>query len=228
MTTSTTPPSSTTPPHDRARRHDNPVRGPLNSLVLALLEGETHRLLGDVRERVFGALSGEVVDLGSGNGPTFKYLSRDVDVVHAIEPNPHFHTRLHDEAERRELEVVLHATGGEAMDLPDASVDAVMTSWVLCTVADPAAVLAEVRRILRPGGRLAFVEHVGASHGTAVRRVQELAHRPWKWFFEGCHTTRDTQSAILAAGFAQVDVEPVRMNTPIMPMRTQIAGTAWA
>jgi len=219
--------TTTTLPRTVAADHDHPVRGRLNSLALAILEPGNATKLGAVRRRTFGTLSGEVVDMGAGNGPILKYLSDEVDVVHAIEPNRHFHARLHREARLRHVELVVHATAGETLDLPDDSVDAVMTSWVLCTVADPDAVLAEVRRVLRPGGRFAFVEHVAAPPDSRVRRVQDLVHRPWKWFFEGCHTTRDTGAAIRAAGFARVESEAVSMDTAFVPMRTQIAGTAW-
>jgi SAM-dependent methyltransferase len=190
-----------------------------------LLGGHFERRLGDVRHELLSGLDGEIAEIGAGNGPTFRHL-RPGTVVHAIEPNPYFHRRLVAEAQRRGIELVLHPVGAEQIDLPDGSVDAVISSLVLCTVADPAAVLASVRRILRPGGRFVFLEHVGARPGTAVRRVQEAVARPWGWVFEGCHTDRDTAQAIRAAGFASVDVRDIRMDTVVVPIRTQIAGTA--
>lgn len=201
----------------------NPVRGRLNSAFLSMLDGYIDRRLHEPRQRI-AELRGVVVDLGAGNGPVLRYLKPGT-VVHAIEPNPYFHRRLEASAAAADLELTIHEVPGEAMDLPEASVDAVVCTWVLCTVSDPAAVLREVRRILRPGGQLVFIEHVAAPPGP-VRFVQRLVRRPWRWAFEGCHTDRDTAATIRAAGFATVEVEDFRIRTAFIPMRTQIAGVA--
>jgi SAM-dependent methyltransferase len=203
----------------------HPIRGRFNSWFLDLLARHYHRQLGPVLRELLGGLHGEVAEIGSGNGPTLRYL-RPGTVVHAVEPNRHFHGRLAAEARRRSVRLVLHPVTAQTIDLPDASVDAVVSSLVLCTVQDPASVLAEVRRILRPGGRFVFVEHVAAAEGTATRRVQEAVLRPWRWVFEGCHTNRNTARAIRGAGFTSVDVRDTRMRTPFVPIRTQIAGVA--
>ena len=208
-----------------ARGIGNPVRGRFNSWFLELLDDYVERRLGDVRRELLGGLDGEVAEIGAGNGPTLRHLRRGI-VVHAIEPNRYFHRRLAAEARRRGIELVVHPVSAERIDLPDGSVDAVISSLVLCTVADPAAVLAEVRRILRPGGRFVFLEHVVARPGSAVRLVQKAVARPWRWVFEGCHTDRDTARAVRAAGFASVDVRDVHVRTLFVPIRTQIAGTA--
>lgn len=205
--------------------HRNPVRGPFNSWILDRSAGQIDRQLGDVRRDVFGDLSGQVVDVGAGNGATLRYLRPPV-TVHAVEPNPYFHRRLRRTADRLGIELVLHPVPGERIDLPDNSVDAALTSWVLCTVAHPAAVLAEIRRVLKPAGRFAFVEHVAAPPGSAVRRVQGAVRKPWHWLFEGCHTDRDTAATIHAAGFSSVQLQEVRMATPLVPLRSQIAGVA--
>lgn len=204
------------------------LRGRFNAWILAATDGHTRRGIGPARSRVFGALGGEVVDIGAGNGAVLPYLSPAVRRLHAVEPNVHFHDRLRRAAAEHPTDVVLHATRGEELDFSTASVDGVTTSWVLCTVDDPAAVLAEIRRVLRPGGRFAFVEHVAAPPGTAVRAVQDAVQTPWRWLFEGCDTTRDTEEAVRAAGFRSVAVERVHFATPFVPIRTQIAGVAIA
>ena len=203
----------------------HPVRGRLNSAFFAMMEGTIDRALREPRQR-FAGLDGVVVDLGAGNGPVLRYL-RPGTVVHAVEPNPYFHRRLRENASAAGVELTVHQVPGEATDLPDAGADAVVCTWVLCSVDDPAAVLREVRRILRPGGRFVFIEHVAAPAGP-VRLAQRLVHRPWHWVFEGCHTDRDTAAAIRAAGFASVEITEFPFRSAVVPIRTQIAGVATA
>jgi len=212
------------PGEDRMPDVGNPVRGRVNSAFFALMDRYINRRLGEHKRRIFAGLDGVVAEIGAGNGPNLRYL-RPGTTVHAIEPNPYFHRRLHRTAAARRIDLALHPVPGEAIDLPDASVDAVLCTWVLCTVDDPAGVLREIHRILRPGGRFAFVEHVAAPEG-AVRRVQNLVRRPWRWLFEGCHTDRDTAAAIGAAGFASVKLTEFGFRSAFVPVRTQIAGTA--
>lgn len=202
----------------------NPVRGRLNSAFFALMAGYIDKQLAGHKRRIFAGAGGVVAEIGAGNGPNLRHLPPGTS-VHAIEPNPYFHRRLERTAAAHGVNVTIHAVPGEAIDLDDASVDAVICTWVLCTVHDPAQVLREIHRILRPGGRLAFIEHVSAPHGT-VRSVQRLVRRPWRWAFEGCHTDRDTAAAVRAAGFASVEITEFRFRSSFVPVRTQIAGVA--
>ena len=116
----------------------------------------------------------------------------------------------------------------ERVDLPDASADAVISSLVLCSVRDPGAALAEVRRILRPGGRFSFAEHVVAPPGTPTRWAQQVMRRPWAWTFEGCSCERDLAGLIQSAGFSHVDLRHYRIHSPFLPFNPHIAGTAIA
>jgi len=202
----------------------NPVRGRLNSVFFALMAGYIEQRLAGHKREIFARTGGVVAEIGAGNGPNLRYLPPGT-TVHAIEPNLYFHRRLERAAAHHGIDLTVHPVPGEAIDLDDASVDAVMCTWVLCTVDDPAQVLREIHRILRPGGRLAFIEHVAAPVGT-VRRVQRLVRRPWRWAFEGCHTDRDTAAAIRAAGFASVEITEFPFRSTFVPVRTQIAGTA--
>ncbi len=138
------------------------------------------------------------------------------------------HTRLRRAARRRGIALEIRSVVGERIDLPDASVEAVISSLVLCTVSDPAAVLAEIQRILRPGGRFSFAEHVVAKPRTPTRWSQQITRRPWAWAFEGCSCERDLSSLITAAGFTRVELEPYRIHSPFVPFNTHIAGTAIA
>ena len=179
------------------------------------------------KTRAFADLPGSVVELGSGVGANLRYLPAGAHLT-AIEPNPYMHSRLTTAARRRGVDLEIRSVVGEHIDLPDASADAVISSLVLCTVSDPAAVLAEIRRILRPGGRFSFAEHVAAKPHTLTRWSQRILSRPWAWAFEGCSCERDLTSLIATAGFTSADINPYRLHSPFVPFNTHIAGTAIA
>ncbi|NMO93228.1 class I SAM-dependent methyltransferase [Actinomycetospora sp. TBRC 11914] len=201
----------------------HPARGAFNAAFFTVMGPNLEWNLRRHKRRVFADLPGSVVELGSGVGANLPYLAPGSTLV-AVEPNPPMHRRLRAAAERRGVRLDLRERVAEDTGLPDASVDAVISSLVLCTVPDPDAVLAEVRRILRPGGTYRFVEHVAARPGTPTRWLQRVLRRPWAWTFEGCSCERDLEAAVRAAGFARVDVEPYRLHTPFVPFNSQIAG----
>ena len=179
------------------------------------------------KAKVFADIPPIVVELGAGVGANVRYLPAGARLI-AIEPNPYMHTRLRRAARRRGLDLEIRSVVGEQIDLPDASVEAVISSLVLCTVRDPAAVLAEIRRILLPGGRFSFAEHVAAKQHTPTRWSQRILRRPWAWAFEGCSCERDLATVIESAGFTSVDIFPYRIRSPFLPFNTHIAGTAIA
>ena len=179
------------------------------------------------KAKVYADLPSSVVELGSGVGANLRYLPAGARLT-AIEPNPYMHARLRRAARRRRVDLEIRSVVGERIDLPDASAEAVISSLVLCTVTDPVAVLAEIRRILRPGGRFSFAEHVVARPRTPTRWSQRILRRPWAWVFEGCSCERDLASLITSAGFTSVDVYPYRIHSPFVPFNTHIAGTAIA
>ncbi|HEX9399459.1 MAG TPA: methyltransferase domain-containing protein [Anaeromyxobacter sp.] len=163
--------------------------------------------------------------MGAGDGANFRYLEPGTHVI-AVEPNVHTHASLRAAAARHRITVDVRATVAERLPLPDGSVDAVISSLVLCTVTDPARALAEVRRVLRPDGRFWCVEHVAAPEGSLIARVQRLVKRPWRWFFEGCDTHRDVAGLLREAGFAAVEITPFTLRTAFLPIRSQIAAVA--
>jgi len=138
------------------------------------------------------------------------------------------HPRLRKAAARRGVTLDIRNVIGERIDLPDASTDAVISSLVLCSVTDPSAVLAEIRRVLRPGGRFSFAEHVVARPRTFTRLTQRVLRRPWAWAFEGCSCERDLASLIEGAGFTHVEIDRYRIHSSFVPFNTHIAGTAIA
>lgn len=210
-----------------AQTTGNGIRGPLNAIFFTVFDGYLNWLLADRKSRLFATLPGDIVELGAGVGANFRYLERGA-VVTAVEPNPHMHKGLRKKAGEYGINLRIMHTGAEAINLPDHSVDAVICTLVLCTVDDPARVLQEVRRILKPGGRFMFLEHVAAHQGNWRRGLQNLLHRPWRYVFEGCNTNRKTRSLIEAAGFHSVEIDEYKMSGPFVPVNTQIAGIAVA
>jgi len=211
----------------RCMKYDNPIRGRLNAWFFRFFDGYIDRLLGDSKRLLFAEHPEEIVEIGPGVGANFRYLSPGTRVI-AVEPNPQMHGALRATAAKHGVSAELLERGAHDTGLPDGSVDWVVSTLVLCTVTDVAATLSEIRRILRPGGRFVFVEHVAASPGSWLRRIQELVLRPWQWFFEGCHTHRNTLAEIRRAGFSSVRVERKTLVSPFVPVNSQISGVAVA
>ena len=202
---------------------DNPVRGRFNAWFFAALDGYMHWKYADIKSRLFEQAPPVVVELGPGSGANLRYLPRGTRLI-AIEPNRHMHPVLRRRARQCGIDLDLRGLAGESLDLPSASVDFVFSSLVLCTVEKPEQVIAEVRRVLRPGGRFACVEHVEAPAGSAIHGMQRLIRRPWKWVFEGCDLCRDTGATLRSSGFAQVDVQSLVLPTIFVPIRHQITA----
>jgi SAM-dependent methyltransferase len=203
------------------------VRGRFNAGFFAAFDRPIDRLSRDRKRKIFSELPPEVVEVGPGVGANLRYMPPGCRVI-AIEPNPYMHGGLHKRAARRGVDLEIHSVAGDAIDLDDQSADAVISSLLLCTVTDPERVVGEIRRILRPGGRYAFLEHVAAPEGTRLRGIQHAVRRPWAWVFEGCSCERDLAAVIGAAGFASVEMDRYRVRSPFVPANTQIAGRAIA
>lgn len=171
-----------------------------------------HRVCGDrslypLRERVCSGLAGEVLELGFGSGSNVRFYPEQVTRVLAVEPAGLAWQLAQPRVTGSRIPVVRVSLDGEALPLPDASVDAVLSTWSLCTIPDPGAALAEARRVLRPGGRLHFLEH-GLAPDAGVRRWQRRLEPIQKRVAGGCHFTREIPDLITGAGFTieQLDV----------------------
>ena len=186
---------------------------------LSLADGAQHRLYGARKRRLFAEIEGRagppaVVEIGAGTGLNAAYLPPDARWI-AVEPNVHFHDRIRTAAARHGRAVEVVGGTAEALPLADDSADAVVATLVLCSVADVPAALAEARRVLRPGGRLLFVEHVAAPEGSILRRAQRLLRGPWTLVAQ-CRLDQDTEALVRAAGFARVEAEPFRVRGGIV------------
>lgn len=212
---------------EAVRFEQHPFRGRFNAAFFGLMDPYIERMLRPHKRRVFERLPHEVLEIGPGVGANLRYLPAGARLI-AIEPNRYMHDGLLAAAARHGVEVDLRECGAEQTGLPDHSVDTVISSLVLCSVADPAAVIAEVRRVLRPGGTFRFLEHVVAPRGTVTRFAQRMLRRPWAWTFEGCSCERDLEHFVQVGGFESVVVDRYRIRTPFLPFNTQVAGIARA
>ena len=176
------------------------------------------------RRATAGVVSGDVLEIGGGSGANLRYFPDGARLTF-LEPNPHMAKRLRGRAERLGRPITVVEDVGEQMPFENGSFDTVLTTLVLCTVRDLDAVVAEARRVLRPGGKFIFYEHV-AARGAAGKALQASLNPAWKFLTTGCHLNRDIVTAVEAAGFAEVTVERfnVRFGTPIaLP---NVIGTA--
>ena len=220
MTQITTRPSSTA-------YEQHAVRGRFNAAFFRAMDPYVEWNLHARKQPLFEDLPPTVVEIGPGTGANMRYLPTGSTLV-AVEPNRYMHDPLRDAAASHGVRLDLHERMAEDTGLPDDSVDCVISTLVLCSVQDPAAVLTEVRRILRPGGTFRFLEHVAAPPASATRVVQRALRRPWAWVFEGCSCERDLEGAVRGAGFRNVAVQHYRLHTPFLPFNAHIVGTAHA
>lgn len=179
------------------------VRHPLFARFYARFAGPALGKAGiaEHRAKLLAGLAGEVVEVGAGNGLNFPHYPPEVTRVVAVEPEPHLRAKAGEAARTAPAPVEVTAGRAEELPFPDGSFDAAVVCLTLCSVADQAASLAEIRRVLRPGGRLRFFEHVRAD-SPGMRRVQRAVDASvWPLLCGGCHTGRDTAAAITAAGF---------------------------
>jgi len=154
--------------------------------------------MGRRRSRLLAGASGSVLEIGGGTGANLSHY-RDAGRVVVAEPDPHMRGRLRRKIGQARLPVEVSEAGAEDLPFADGSFDAVVSTLVLCTVPDQGKALAEVRRVLKPGGRLLFIEHVRGEG--SVAGMQDRVLPLWRRLFAGCHLNRDTLGSIQAAGF---------------------------
>jgi ubiquinone/menaquinone biosynthesis C-methylase UbiE len=156
-----------------------------------------------VRARVCSALSGEVVEVGFGTGLNAPYYPAAVHKIAAVEPSTMCMRIAEPRIAATSTTVELAGLTGERLDLPSDQFDAALSTWTLCTIPNVDAALAEILRVLKPGGRFHFVEH-GRAPDAGVARWQDRIEPPWKHVAGGCHLTREISALVEGAGF-QID-----------------------
>jgi ubiquinone/menaquinone biosynthesis C-methylase UbiE len=178
---------------------------------------EAH-VLRPYRLHIVGDAVGRVLEIGAGTGASFSYY-RAVERIVATEPDPFMLLRAQKRVRQEDHTVALVQCQAESLPFADASFDAVVCTLVLCTVEDQGRGLTEIRRVLRPGGTLRFIEHV--RFGDARGRVQDAVAPVWRYVAAGCHPNRRTVEAIRAAGLELTETQ--QHITPFMPLIIGVA-----
>ncbi|GHF67495.1 class I SAM-dependent methyltransferase [Streptomyces sp. NRRL_ISP-5395] len=176
-----------------------------------------------LRTLMFGELTGNILEVGAGSGANVPYFAKAESLV-AVEPAGEMRRQLEVRAAEAPIDVRVVDAWAEDLPLDDASFDTVVCTLVLCTVVDLPAALAEIRRVLRPGGQLIFFEHVRAPG--AVGLVQDVLAPLWKRVAGGCRANRRLLTALRDAGY-RVRVHEVVRPWPRYPTNTPyVRGTA--
>jgi ubiquinone/menaquinone biosynthesis C-methylase UbiE len=181
--------------------------------------------MADRRSRLLASARGSVLELGAGTGLNLDHYPSEVETLVLTEPDEAMARRLERRLERDGRRSRVVRATAESLPFEDDSFDTVVSTLVLCTVDDPAASLREVRRVLRPQGRLLYLEHVRAED-PGLARWQDRLHGPWRAIAAGCHDNRDTLAAIREEGFeiANLERSTWRRMPPIV--RPLVSGTA--
>lgn len=166
-----------------------------------------------------------MVEIGPGAGNNLQHYPLGAEWI-GVEPDVRKHPVIRQRAVELGRSVRIERGRAERLGCTDDSVDAVVATFVLCSVVDPHAVLAEVRRVLRPGGRYVFVEHVAAPVGTWTRRAADAWTALTCWSDSGCRANRETDLAIARAGFGAVELRRYTLPGPLGTRVSHVSGTA--
>jgi ubiquinone/menaquinone biosynthesis C-methylase UbiE len=193
----------------------------------SFLKGTEEAGLSDKRAALVAQAQGETIEIGAGTGLNLEHYPDGVTRLVLTDPDPHMTKRLRKKvaASSREAEII--EAGGEKLPFPDDSFDTAVATLVLCTAPDAVGALSEVKRVLKPGGRFLFLEHV-RSHDPGTAKWQDRLELPWTYLADGCHPNRDTLAAIKASGMTVEGVEDDKLPKAPPVVRPLIIGSARA
>lgn len=208
--------------------------------------------LGEMRRALLARARGRVVEIGAGTGVNLDRYGADVEDLTLVEPDPHMGGKLREHLAGRGSDGIgptapaagasgpttaasaagpgspparLVAAPAEALPFPDDTFDTAVATLVLCTVPDPVAAIAELARVLKPGGRLLFIEHVRAEDPDRAR-WQDRLEKPWRFLADGCHCNRDTEANLRASSFTLESVAHGILPKSPPIVRPLISGSA--
>lgn len=176
------------------------------------------------RERVISAAEGRVLEIGVGSGKNLPFYRAPAREVLALEPAPPLVTMARRAPRATGMPVNFLEASAEAIPLDEHSVDTIVTTWTLCSIPEAMAALAEMRRVLRPGGKLLFAEH-GLAPDPGVRWWQDRLTPVWRRLGGGCHLNRPIRAMIEGAGFRIDRIETGYIPGP-KPMTFMYEGSA--
>jgi ubiquinone/menaquinone biosynthesis C-methylase UbiE len=184
------------------------------------------RCLSRWRTSLLAEASGKMLEIGAGTGLTIPCYPRTVNHLTLTEPDPHMRKLLQKAAANQAIPTEIVASTGEALDLPSSHFDAILFSLVLCSVADPLQVLSEAHRLLKPSGRLYFLEHIAAPDNSSRLLWQQRLEPIWKPLAGNCHLTRRTEQNIIDSGFSILHIVHQDMLPAPFFVRPTIRGVA--
>jgi ubiquinone/menaquinone biosynthesis C-methylase UbiE len=204
----------------------HPIFAAIYDRLLAESEREG---LAELRAELLSGASGRTLELGGGTGANLDFYPPAVTELVLTEPDPHMAKRMRARLEDEPPDIArvdVEEAPAEALPFEAASFDTVVATLVLCTVQDPDAAAAEAHRVLKPGGKLLYIEHVRDAEGTSRARWQDRLERPWGWVAGGCHPNRDT-ARLLEGAFGEVSVDRGEFpGTGTALVRPLISGVA--
>jgi ubiquinone/menaquinone biosynthesis C-methylase UbiE len=189
-------------------------------------KGSEEAGLAEMRRNLIGSASGDVLEIGGGTGANLGYYGAGVESLTVTEPEPPMLKRLERNAREENSQATILRAPAEDLPFEDSSFDTVVSTLVLCGVDDQPRVARELRRVLRPGGRLIFIEHV-RSDDPRVAKMQDRMN-PINRFFVFCDCNRRTLDTIRAAGFELTELEQTELPKAPPYIRPLIVGSATA
>jgi ubiquinone/menaquinone biosynthesis C-methylase UbiE len=178
-----------------------------------------------MRQEVLSGASGRTIDIGSGTGANLALYPEQVTDLVFAEPDPHMLKKLRAKVGESDITAEVVGASAEALPFVDSSFDTAVFTLVLCTVPDPTSALAEVARVLRPAGRMLFIEHV-RSEDAGTARWQDRLEKPWRFLGDGCHCNRDTVATIEASPLSLEHAERDRLPKAPPIVKPLVRGSA--